>query len=416
MSISNSGQKTDSETSHEKPAMPIKVKPFWIPEYNECPPGLMKQHWEEMQASAIHPDLIALNIQSITGEGVIQRLLEDKLAQLGSGQTQTRPMQKLIKTYRDLADSGGWWGTAGVNPHNDWRPSTWGCFKGDRPRLDADGDPRKYENPIGVERQFYLANVPDVLAAKILAKHGVNFKSGDNFWKVVHEANLPIVYTEGFKKALSGLSQGEICIGVAGINALYQANEVLNGQKSRLPERRLSPPAHFWATPGREITFAFDQDQKLSTILNVRRDSVRAIELLPNNHCRIARWNPQQGKGIDDLIVHVGPQAFAKAIARSVPAEQECRAHYRFSYNQLKKNALQEYGDRLTPKQIDSLIWIAACRKGDIHDGNRVISQSDFIRKYPTQKDGYLRECREGVKEVIGRSRSQKQGVRGPKR
>jgi len=89
------------------------------------------------------------------------------------------------------------------------------------------------------------------------------------------------------------------------------------------------------AQRGREIRFVFDQDSKLSTILNVRQDLVREAELLRERGCNIycLRWDEHKGKGADDLIKNHGPIAFEKADRQAVPVEQIMKQHYRTKYS-----------------------------------------------------------------------------------
>jgi hypothetical protein len=86
---------------------------------------------------------------------------------------------------------------------------------------------------------------------------------------------------------------------------LYLANDQ---EKNRLPQRQLDEAIAVFATPGREFKFAFDQDIKVSTVMNVRREMVRGIELLEARGCacKVVKWDGSLNKGLDDLIVNQG--------------------------------------------------------------------------------------------------------------
>ena len=364
------------------PPIPEPV-PFWQPDYSqvECPTDINPKHWQEMQASAIHPDLAAANIVSIEGNSVYERLIGDRLAQMGSGQFVTKPQRRLMDRYEDPAQ-GGWWAKASPN-------STWGCFKADTPRWDErNRKPIKYEHPLGRERELYLPEVPEDLKDKILAKYGVEPKPDETLYEIAIRENLPIVVTEGYKKTLASLSQGYITVGISGVNALYRAKDE---DQYKLPERQLNSAFLPFCTPGRQITFAYDQDTKLSAILNVRRDMVRTIELIEplGPEVRVAAWDTDEGKGLDDLIAGVGPVAYDQAIVQAEPADRAERTHYRTLYNRLAK-ATRELHPEWTPTQVDMAVYKVAVLKGDNHDGDRVISQSDAARDgagpdYPAQ-------------------------------
>jgi conjugative relaxase-like TrwC/TraI family protein len=392
---------------------PKKPEVFWVPDYSKAqrPDHIEPHHWEEMTRSAIHPVLIALNVQSLEGEAVHDRLLSERLATMGTGQYVTQPMARLMAQYESLTQ-GGWWGTAGVDARSlaNLQPgqtpslSDWGCFKGDNPRIDQDKTERKgetqvikYENPAGAERHLYLPIVPEDIAQKIYDKRGIQPTAAERkngFWSVVaNHPEIPIAITEGLKKTLASLSQGEVTIGCAGVNALYRARDE---DKQKLPERLLNDEVAIFATPGRSFTFAFDRDAKTSTVFNVRRELVRGVELLENQgcECKIAKWKPEQ-KGLDDLIVNQGAQAYAKAIATTQPTDQEKRTYYRTEYNAIARQ-VRANDPEATPEQLDAEVYLRAITKSDPKDGERFISQSDHARSLntPEQVAAYIEQVK----------------------
>ncbi|MBW4554207.1 MAG: relaxase domain-containing protein [Aphanocapsa sp. GSE-SYN-MK-11-07L] len=389
---------------------PKPVVPFWTPEYLAEPPDNIElQHWEEFKRSAIHPDLIALNAESVSGQAVYDRLLSEKLATLGSGQYVTVPMARLMAQYEQVAE-GGWWGKAGVDarsliglqPGEQPTLSTWGCFKPDQPRIDHDKSDRKgeveykkYENPLGIPRSLYLAIMPDSLAERIYEKHGIKpneTEKQSGFWFIVKRYNLPITVTEGVKKTWASLSQGEITVGVSGVNGVYRAKD---NEGYPLSRRQINPELEVFATPGREFRFAYDQDSKGSTIRNVRRDLVRGVELLEARSCvcKVTQWQPQQGKGLDDLIANHGPRAYTAEIARAQPADREKRLHYRTEYNAIARQVKAELPG-LSAQSLEGEIYMRALSKGDAKDGDRVLSQSDQARslKDPAEVRAYINQ------------------------
>ena len=376
---------------------PIKQQVFWKPDYTtaECPDNLEPRHWEEFKRSAIHPELIAANTESVSGDAVYERLLSERLAQMGTGQYVTQPMARLMAQYEQVA-GGGWWGKAGIDarsllnlqPGQPPQLSTWGCFKADSPRIDQDKSNRKgetefikYENSLGVSRSLYLPIVPDSLAERIYSKHDIEPTAAERqsgFWAVVHQYNLPITITEGAKKTWASLSQGEVTIGVSGVNGLYRAKDL---EGNLLPGRQLNEEMAVFATPGREFRFAFDQDTKVSTVRNVRRDMVRGIELLEAQGCtcKVASWKPADGKGLDDLIVNRGPAAYTSPIALAEPSDKAKRTHYRTEYNLIARQ-VRINNPEASLEQLDAEVYLRAIAKGELKDGERFISQSDQAR------------------------------------
>ena len=419
-----------------KPIKPVPIVAFWQPDYATAqrPEHLEPHHWEEMTRSAIHPELVQLNLRSLEGQPVLERLLDEKLAKLSGDANQyaTEEVKRIVKPYERVAE-GGWWGTAGIDakslidlqPGSKPQQSLWGVFKPDKPILEVrkpliryrygeidiaqkiqrqntesvsiallmaaginankfiEYRARKYENPAGTERHLYLPNVPHEIAQRIYDKHDIKpteLERQSGFWSVVaNHPELPIVVTEGFKKTLGSLSQGEVTIGLAGVNALYRARDE---DKEKLPERVLSDEMAIFATPGRSFTFAFDSDSKTSTVFNVRAELVRGVELLEarGSDVKVAKWKPELGKGLDDLITDQGPTAYAVAVAKAEAAEKEKQIYYRTQYNALSKEA-RRAKPNLSGEALDIEVYLLSITKGELKDGERFLSQSDQARE-----------------------------------
>ena len=376
---------------------PHKSEVFWQPEYPQNPPpNINQQHWEQFKSSAIHPDLIELNAQSISDVQVYERLLSEKLAKMGSGQYVTAQMAREMKKYEQMAE-GGWWGGAGVDalslinlkPGEKPTLSTWGCYKPDNPRIDQQKtqskgktEVRKYENPAGSSRVPFLPQVPDEIAERIYQKHGINPTEAERqsgFWFVVKQySQIPITVTEGFKKDLSSLSQGEVTIGLTGTNHIYRAND---SEGNKLPQRLLNEQIAVFAQSGREFRFAYDQDTKATTVRNVRRDMVRGIELLEARGCacKVVQWNPEDGKGLDDLIANQGAQAYSSAQRNAIASDRDKRTHYRTEYNTIARKVASEL-DNVSAERLDLEVYIRALQKGEVSDGTRFVGESDTAR------------------------------------
>ncbi len=302
-----------------------------------------------------------------------------------------------MKAYEQVSE-GGWWAKAGIDarslphlqPGEEPNIKLWGSFKPDNPRVDTAKSQRKgkteyikYEHPLAEERQLFLFDVQDELAQRIYDKHNIQPTETEKqrgFWYVVHKYNLPITITEGAKKTLSSLSQGEITIGLSGVNGGYFAKDK---DKNSLNLRILHPELEVFATPGREFRFAFDHDTKASTVFNVRRDMVRTGELLELEGCNVQVVQWKGDKGLDDLIVNQGPLAYTKAQANPIPLAWEAQKHYRGEYTRLSRQA-RKVQPSLSGDALDAQVYRLAVEKGDIRDGDRVIAQSDQVRSLRT--------------------------------
>jgi Domain of unknown function (DUF3854) len=160
-----------------------------------------------------------------------------------------------------------------------------------------------------------------------------------------------------------------------------------------LPQRQLNQEVGIFAVPGRKFTFAYDQDAKTTTVLNVRRELVRGVELLEQQGCvcQVAKWKPQQGKGLDDLIANHDPKAYTKAISTAAPADREKQIHYRTEYNAIARQ-VRVNNPQAPPELRDAEVYLRAIAKGELKDGDRILSQSDQARslKDPDQVAAYI--------------------------
>ncbi|WP_036489121.1 DUF3854 domain-containing protein [Myxosarcina sp. GI1] len=383
-------------------------RPFWQPDYkDEKPKHIEQHHWEEFKQSAIHPDLASLNAVSLKDYTPHEYLLYDlpNSDRLNSG----RIRSGLLNRYSHLED-GGWWGNAGTdalslqNLQDGEKPteSLWGCFKPDNPRVDETKSAEKgktkhikYETPPKTERVLFLPEISEELAEKIYQKHNINptvAERESGFWYVIKQyPEIPITIAEGFKKTLASLSQGEVTIGLSGVNHIYKSYQ--DGKK--LPQRELNPQLSVFTHSNREFRFAYDRDTKTKTIINVRRDMVRGIELLEAKGCKVKvlKWNADEGKGLDDLIAKAGPLAYTEAHKNAISSDLDKKIHYRTEYNKLAEKVRQSFGN-IGSKRLDLEVYIHGVLKGEKADGARILSESDrvrFLRKNQYQlTDSYI--------------------------
>ena len=132
------------------------------------------------------------------------------------------------------------------------------------------------------------------------------------------DSSIPVAPTEGGKKSLAGISNGEICISLTGI--WNGCPEKTKGEK----DYTLIDDLKKIAISGRKTTIAFDKDSKNNTVKNVRIATKRLAELLIEAGCDVyeAEWESEKGKGIDDLIANCGADFFHLVIDNAKPIKQ----------------------------------------------------------------------------------------------
>jgi hypothetical protein len=196
------------------------------------------------------------------------------------------------------------------------------------PKLDQQsGKPRKYETPVGNGSRAFLPAIPSQVWETIAQRYETDHSEADSFWDwVADRPEIPIVLTEGGKKSLAALSQGYVTIALYGINAGVSKYETIGGDRLRRLKPELIPDLQRFALQGRKFILAFDQDAKPQT-----RHKVEGALADLSWHLEqagaivdIASWEGQADrcKGLDDLIVNAGVEAWHSAYDLAVPANE----------------------------------------------------------------------------------------------
>lgn len=286
----------------------------------KCPSHIDQAHLQEWLDSGVDPEIIAANVISLHGEELWDYLLySDKLDRRNDG----RLTDRLLKTYSHL-DDGGWW-CSGRDPLDDWQPMMWGCAKTNSPRTKPQGfGPQKeeklikYEHPLKTETRAFFLDVPDYIWQQVAERYGIPISEEDrqhSFWWWVWKHNVPVIITEGAKKAGCLLTQGYAAIALPGIwNGRRKATETQ-------PERLIPDLQHF-ATLGREVGFCFDYEVRWKTKLNVENAITQTGRLFEQSGCKVKVIQlPGPEKGIDDFIVAQGPEAFEEVYGEALTFE-----------------------------------------------------------------------------------------------
>jgi len=269
---------------------------------------------QEWSQSGVDRELIQLNVVALEGTQPYDYLCySHQLTRRNDG----RLSSGLLRRYAHT-EAGGWW-CAGVNLLTG-TDDLWGCFKPVSPRIDPDRDkPIKYEHPPKIDTGVFALRVPLPLWRRIAERAGLTFdeawidpaRPDQGFWSwLIQTPIVPICITEGAKKAGALLSAGYAAIALPGIHNGYRVPRDETGKRNG--KSHLIPQLQVLAQANRSFYIAFDQDQKPSTIQAVQGAIRRLGYLLQQTgaNVRVITWQPEAGKGVDDLLVNQGVEAF----------------------------------------------------------------------------------------------------------
>ncbi|MBF2077634.1 MAG: DUF3854 domain-containing protein [Synechococcales cyanobacterium T60_A2020_003] len=265
---------------------------------------------EFTHASGIHPDLYATAVR-VVGD------LESQTA----GEAEAPIHDALNWRYRRFGLKANQAIVAALLLNEDG--SCWQAKLSDPKQDKKSGKLRKYETPVGNGARAFLPPVP----LQLRQVYGWNIPAGGSFWDwIAAHPEIPIVLTEGGKKALAALSQGYVTIALYGINAGVSKYETIAGERIRKLQTELIPDLQRFALPDRRFILAFDQDVKPRTRHKVEAALADLSWHLERSGAtvHVAAWDGQNGrcKGLDDLIVNAGVEAWASAYAAALPAHE----------------------------------------------------------------------------------------------
>jgi hypothetical protein len=300
---------------------------------------LKPSHFQEWRSSAVDPEIIRLNVESLSGDAALERLTENALESIGkdqkvphSYQYATSPVAKILSRYSDMG-SEGWW-SSGVNILTG-EPSQWGCYKPDKPRLSTEKlKPIKYEHPAKCPTEIFALRVSYRIGLKIAEKQGLKddylVRLGDNsldkedqgFWQwVIEHPSITLLISEGAKKSGSLLTAGYLGVSLPGIFNGYRQSKDEMGQPTG--PAQLIPQLEAFCQSGREVAFCFDQDEKPKTVKNAQIAIQKTGKLLESQGCKVSivRWDKSH-KGVDDFIVSQGLEAFDQVFKKRISLER----------------------------------------------------------------------------------------------
>jgi hypothetical protein len=329
-------------------------------------PALHIQEWE---ASGIDPEITALNMVSLDGYAPYDRLFySDAIKRLNSG----RLPSWILKKYSHI-EHGGWW-ASGVDPLTG-EDEFWGCFKPDRPRIDATkGKYQKYEHPLKAGATLFCLRVTWKIGLKIAINNGLEneyrqriqaqqkateesekayagkttttISNGNQIESDFHRRDKgvdtfnerPRIETEVFSAKWTedvgfwDWVKANPQIDITPTEGVKKAAAILSqgycaiglpgiwgGYRKNDGKPCLLPQLEIFANGGRQFKFAFDQDEKPKTRLANRKAVWHTAKLLKDKGCSVSiiEWEPWI-KGVDDLIVSKGAKRFTECYLKAL--------------------------------------------------------------------------------------------------
>ena len=306
----------------------------------------------ELAASAILRQIAELNISALTGDRALEEIFyalppEERV---NTG----RVREGWLKKYRHIREDGGL-AFFGVDPLTGDRLD---CISF-KPTCPTAAD-RKYENPPKSKSRAFYPAVTYQIMGWVSERFGVDLpeisitavkehphEEAKEFWGwVLAHPDIPIILTEGCKKALSTISLGFPAIGLTGIWNGVQAVRDDNGKTT---EYHLIDSLQWIKGCNRSIYIAFDRDTKAATIKAVAQARLVLAKLLIESGSEVfsIRWD-NKNKGIDDLIAAGGLEALEEVIAAAVAltSEEVDKKHYIYP-NILAESIVKEWREWL---------------------------------------------------------------------
>ena len=270
-------------------------------------------HLTEWLESSVDEQLTTLNLISLSGFTTYDYLLyglpDDERRNDG------RLRDKWLNRYAPLED-GGWW-VSGLDPLNNWQPMQWGRYKPDNPRIiGSKSKPIKYESPPKVGNRVTYFNVPQHIWDRVAQRYGIKRYLSPLaqrltartkplcFWEWVQQySQIPIIFTEGEKKAACLLSMGFVAIALPGI---------WNGRVGKKERERLHPDLLPMAQKGRKFTILFDYETKPKTRYAIYQATLRTGQAIEATGCECnVAILPGVEKGVDDFVTARGEESEA---------------------------------------------------------------------------------------------------------
>lgn len=265
--------------------------------------SIITHHLEEWEKSSISEELIKENLISLNDNNFWSWFFDNNNIKRTNGEKLSR---HLLRKYENLSLGG--WTCKSVEPLTG-ELMDFGQFKADVPRKQIynkngkkleKAKPIKYENKPKYPARALFPSIPYKVWLNFAHKYEDfnNLAIYSNFWEwLALNPDIPIIITEGVKKALSLLSLGYPAIALTGVNMGFRRN--CKGKKELIPDLQLFNQKRY--NKQRTIYIAFDNESEKEKINRVEKMTFALASLF--GKARIIEWRDLgQYKGIDDLI------------------------------------------------------------------------------------------------------------------
>ena len=272
---------TDRTQLHQNPQTQLNQK------FNRVLP----HHLTEWLNSSVDEQLTTLNLISLSGFVTYDYLLYglDSKERRNDG----RLRDKWLNRYAAIAEGDSWW-VSGLDPLNNWQKMIWGRLKPDNPRIiNSKNKPIKYESPPHVANRVTYFDIPQHIWDKVAQRYGIKRYLSPLaqrltartkplcFWEWLEQySQIPIIFTEGEKKAACLLSMGFVAIALPGI---------WNGRVGKKERERLHPDLLPMAQKGRKFTILFDYETKPKTRYAIYQATLRTGQAIEAAGCEWSR-------------------------------------------------------------------------------------------------------------------------------
>jgi hypothetical protein len=264
-------------------------------------------HAQEWLDSGVDPEIVALNVETLTDTATHPNA--DSLFPIAErlNWNMHRFGHKTRQTLR------GWW-VSGIDPLTGERMA-WGRFKPDAntPIIDqVKGKPAKYLSPSlgpGSSRLILLA-ISDAIWQRVADRHHLPMPvdRSQGFWHWVKQQQIPIIVTEGEKKAGCLLTLGYAAIALPGIFNGYRKPGIL------IPELEV------FTTHKRAFYICFDFETRPVTVRNINLAITKLGTLLQTSGCSVQVISlPGPQKGVDDVVTAQGANTFHHLYEAALP-------------------------------------------------------------------------------------------------
>ncbi len=357
---------------------------------NNFSSSIQPHHLTEWRSSSVDDRLTVLNVLSLKGTEPKNHLF--CFLPNSERRNDGRVRDKWLRRY-DHTEAGGYW-ISGLDPHNNWQKWDVGRFKPDSPRIDEKGKPIKYESQPKSESHPTYFDVPPHIWDKVAKRYRIkryrsplslrladklppknsfgysltstgarqslsdclrggvkpatflpqNLQSPPQpntkptepycFWSwVAKHPEIPMILTEGEKKAACLLSMGFVAVALPGI---------WMGRVKGEEKDHLHPDLLPMVQPGRKFIILFDNDEKPSTQKAVHLATVLTGKVIEaaGASCYSASLPFGSEKGVDDFVTANGkraPSLIAKILESALTLKDYLRKSRKRSWGLSKK-------------------------------------------------------------------------------